>query len=162
MVNVNPECMIGNHKRDGFLPVIFPKHRIVWNWTVPILPWCKARTKVRLVCPLVQKWLWHHNRHEWKKCLHHLILAQYRFHLLAWWEILQFGHGFFSSHRIWLIPYLYDSYTMNHFAYSLHRTDRNHWKAITDLSTGEIMYLIDDNGGSEIYYARKATQVPKV
>jgi len=25
--------------------------------------------------------------------------------------------------------------------------------AITDLSTGEIMYLIDDNGGSEIYYA---------
>ena len=23
MVNVNPECMIGNHKRDGFLPVFF-------------------------------------------------------------------------------------------------------------------------------------------
>ena len=55
---------------------------------------------------------------------------------------------------------MYDSYTMNHLAYSLHRTDRNHWKAITDLSTGEIMYLIDDNGGSEIYYAQKAAQVP--
>ena len=33
-------------------------------------------------------------------------------------------------------------------------------KAITDLSTGEIMYLIDDNGGSEIYYAQKTALVP--
>ena len=38
--------------------------------------------------------------------------------------------------------------------------DKNRMKAITDLSTGEIMYLIDDNGGSEIYYARKTTSVP--
>ena len=28
---------------------------------------------------------------------------------------------------------------------------RNQQKAVTDLSTGDIMYLIDDNGGSEIY-----------
>ena len=34
------------------------------------------------------------------------------------------------------------------------------FKAITDLSTGEIMYLIDDNGGSEIYYAQKTASVP--
>ena len=38
--------------------------------------------------------------------------------------------------------------------------DKNRIKAITDLSTGEIMYLIDDNGGSEIYYARKNASVP--
>ena len=40
------------------------------------------------------------------------------------------------------------------------RIDKNRMKAITDLSTGEIMYLIDDNGGSEIYYARKTASVP--
>ena len=33
----------------------------------------------------------------------------------------------------------------------MRRKDKNRIKAITDLSTGEIMYLIDDNGGSEIF-----------
>jgi len=40
-------------------------------------------------------------------------------------------------------------------------TNKNRIKAITDLSTGEIMYLIDDNGGSEIYYAPKNASVPQ-
>ena len=109
--------------------------------------------KVRLVCPLAQKWLWRHNRHVLKKCLHRLILVQFRFHLLVWWEILQFGHGFY------LHPW-YDSFRMTHIACIMLGIDKHRMKAITDLSTGEIMYLIDDNGGSEIYYARKTTSVP--
>ena len=117
--------------------------------------------KVRLVCPLAQKWLWRHNRHALKKCLHRLILVQFRFHLLVWWEILQFGHGFnlhprpHSHESPW-----YDSFRMTYIAWIMFRIDKNRMKAITDLSTGEIMYLIDDNGGSEIYYARKTASVP--
>ena len=113
-------------------------------------------SKVRLVCPLAQKWLWRHNRHVLKKCLHHLILVQFRFHLLVWWEILQFGHGFYLFQRL----QTHESYKMTHFVWLMRGKDKNRIKAITDLSTGEIMYLIDDNGGSEIYYAQKTASVP--
>ena len=45
------------------------------------------------------------------------------------------------SHSLWLIPII--GINSSHFW--------NQWKAITDMSTGELIYLIDDNGGSEIF-----------
>jgi len=96
--------------------------------------------QVRLVCPRELNLYFHPNQLEWLECFLPLISRLVQFLLLEWWEILLYGYCGFTYHIN--ITYISNTYVNQLW---------NQSKAITDLSSGEIMYLIDDNGGSEIY-----------
>ena len=145
-------------QKGRLLPVIFPKHQRVWNrMSEPISTRCKAWESA-FSMPVGAKMVMTSQSARVEKMFASFDLGSVSISFVGMMGDFAVWAWFLFISPIWVISY--DSYTIHHFAYSLHRTDRNHWKAITDLSTGEIMYLIDDNGGSEIYYARKTAQVP--